>query len=94
MVQRGSTVGPGLARGEGDIQFQRVDHLMRWVNDTALLNGWALRTAVVCLGLGVGTLPLPFIDVPAGPFGVVAGMLLAAWLVFEVTTWRRSNRGV
>lgn len=91
MLQRRTTAGPGLARGEGAIQSERVSYFVKWVNGTALLNSWALRSAVVCLGLGVGTLPLPFVDIPAVPFVVLAGLALAGWLLFELGRWRRSS---
>jgi hypothetical protein len=59
---------------------------MEWTFAGVLARSWALRTAVVCFGLGVALLPLPFVTIADGvtiPIAVVAALVVLAWAIAD-----------
>ena len=79
----------------GEVEQQRLATFMEWTFSGVLARAWALRAAVVCLGLGVVFLPIAFLSVSATWIAVGIGLgagLLAAWLIGELVWWLISRK--
>jgi hypothetical protein len=66
-VRGGTTTGNYLPRAtNADGQEERLLFFLGWVTKSVLERVWALRTAVVSLGVGVALTPLPFLTITDG----------------------------
>lgn len=77
------------------LQEERLISFLGWVAAGAIQRAWALRIAVICLGLGVALIPLPFLNLALGQTKTVRSAafgLLGASLAYEVIAWWRSRR--
>ena len=79
---RGRPLPAGLG---GDLDEQRLVTFIAWVSASVQQRSWAIRTAVVSLGVGVALLPLPFLQLShnqslAATF--IGAATLAGWIVF------------
>ena len=54
--------GPLIPVGSDGEAEQRLKRFLHWTNSGVVRRSWALRAAVIALGVGVATMPLPFID--------------------------------
>lgn len=79
LFRRSLTVGPLLPTGiGGQIAELRLVTFMRWCFAGVLARSWALHAGIVSFGIGIATLPLPFVHL-SGPQQVAIlaiGMLL------------------
>jgi hypothetical protein len=83
MFRKSIAVGPLLPTGiGGQIAELRLVTFMRWCFAGVLARSWALNAGVVSLGIGIATLPLPFIKTDA-TFDVV--VFLAGLAVVTIT---------
>ena len=86
VLRKKTTVGPFLPTGiGGQIQELRLVTYLRWCFDPVLARRSALHAGITSLGLGIATLPLPFVNAgpefQAGVFivGLGAVGVTAAW---------------
>jgi len=62
-IRVGISTGRALPAGLGvEMQEERLLFFIKWITDSALERAWALRTAIVSLGIGVALTPLPFLQ--------------------------------
>jgi hypothetical protein len=84
----GWRAGSFLPRGTGtQLEEERLALFVEWVGRRTNRNAWAIRTAVVSLGIGVALTPLVFLSLTEGQrLLVVYGSfgLLALYLVYEI----------
>lgn len=63
-----------LPTGTGpNMQEERMLTFIKWTASGARQRAWALRTSVVCLGIGLVLTPLPFLQVPETGMWMVVG---------------------
>lgn len=74
------------------IQERRLNKFIDWATGLALQRAWALHAAVVALGLGAATLPLPFVSISGKAVGaiLVVGVLV---LLLAPTITSRGGSG-
>ena len=73
---------------------QRLATFLTWVNNSAMSRSWALRTALVSLGLGLVLLPVGFIAFHGAIVILVKTVPIALLLMvagIETWRWRRSR---
>lgn len=67
------------------LQEVRLGLFLNWIDSGSMRRAWALRLAVISLGLGVAALPLPFLQLGEERrwwiLAALLGLLLAAALV-------------
>jgi hypothetical protein len=96
VLRNKTTVGPFLPTGiGGQVAEMRLVTYMRWCFAGVLARRWALHAGITSLGVGIATLPLPFIETD-GLFqwavfliGLAAVAGTAAWTQWGST--RRTN---
>ena len=79
---RGRPLPAGLG---GDIDEQRLVTYIAWVSASVQQRAWAIRIAVISLGIGVAWLPLPFLrlsDKQTLAASCAGAAILAAWIIF------------
>lgn len=78
-----------------DIETRRLTTFLRWVSATVIRRSWALRSAVVSLGIGVALLPLPFLgenETRDQRFAAAAALVLVAWVAIDSGAWAHLSR--
>lgn len=87
-IRSGTTKGHFIPSGVGgQIEERRMVFFLYWAIGGAMRRAWALRAAVVSLGVGVALIPLPFLQVPrqASWFAMGAGgLVFIIWLGYEI----------
>jgi hypothetical protein len=69
----------------GDVDEQRLISFIAWASASIQQRSWALRIGVICLGLGVALLPLPFVVLASWETALVvagAALIVIAWVCF------------
>ena len=71
----------------GTIAEDRLQTFFAWTFSGVLARAWALRGAVISLGIGTALLPLPFLEVRTGTPTAIAictgAIILAVWGIVE-----------
>ncbi len=68
---------PGHILPTGTGAYMQEDRLLffiKWVNDGTMQRAWALRVSIVCLGIGVALMPLPFLERAGAITAIIIGM--------------------
>jgi hypothetical protein len=95
MFKRSLTVGPLLPSGVGgQIAEIRLVTFMRWCFAGVLARSWALHAGIVSFGIGIATLPLPFVRL-SGPQQVailVTGMVVVG--ATALANWSKNRTAV
>jgi hypothetical protein len=61
----------------GKIAETRMLNFVAWCSTAIMARAWAIHAGIVSFGLGIATLPIPFIELhPAASWGILAGGLL------------------
>lgn len=95
LLRKKSTNGPFLPTGIGSqVAEKRLVSYLNWCFDGVLARRWALHAATTSLGVGIATLPLPFVETSVGfQRAVFAGGLLAVAATAAFTQWRPARTG-
>jgi hypothetical protein len=92
MFKRTMSAGTLLPTGiGGQVAEIRLITFMRWCFAGVLARSWALHAGIVSLGIGVATLPVPFVQMPGG---LQVTILLAGLVLVAGTagwTWRKNK---
>jgi hypothetical protein len=78
------------------MQEMRLLSFLSWIAAGAFSRAWALRIAVISMGVGVSLMPLPFLRISgrnAWQIAAMGGMILLSVAGFELyNAWRRRGR--
>lgn len=75
------------------IQAARVAAFISWTSELSSRNAWALHAAVFSLGVGVASLPLPFVEWDHWTVWGLAGVALSGIVVAATWTGRVARAG-
>lgn len=93
MLRSKTTVGPFLPTGiGGQVAEMRLVTYMKWCFAGVLARRWALHAGIVSLGMGVATLPLPFIDVKDTAAAIIFGTGLVLVAGTSLFSWKASQK--
>ncbi|HUR15079.1 MAG TPA: hypothetical protein VM097_11375 [Mycobacteriales bacterium] len=92
MLRRSLFVGPLLPTGiGGQIAEQRLITFMQWCFAGVLARTWALHAGIVSMGVGVATLPIPFVKLGDTAQAIIFTLGIAAVGLTGATTWYRTS---
>jgi hypothetical protein len=84
--------GPMLPSGTGDpLAEYRVQRFMRWCFATVGARIWALHAGIASLGIGIASLPVPFVKLTGNEHWIILGLGALAVVACGVTSWLQAK---